>query len=298
MDNRDFNLYKIFLTLYELKSISKTANKLYVSQPAISYSLKELESQLGYSLFYRNSKGIEPTMEAMELYSYISKAFNIIKNGEDHIKNLNSLNIGTIRIGSHSHIASFYLSSFIADFKKIYPGIKFEIISRQTANMIDMLEKRNLSLIIATLPININNKSVKKINIGKLNNCFAYNKSLLKDCKISSVRDLNNYPLILPSATSNIRARLDEYMEKNGVTLNPSIESWTTEFMLEMVRRGAGVGYFVENVIDTQTDKENFEVITFDGDLPKDELCAVYLGDYETTAMKKFIEYLNDRGVK
>ena len=71
MNNRDFNLYKIFLTLYDLKSISKTANKLYVSQPAISYSLKELESQLGYSLFYRNSKGIVPTIEAIELYSYI-----------------------------------------------------------------------------------------------------------------------------------------------------------------------------------------------------------------------------------
>lgn len=297
MDSRDFNLYKIFLTLYELKSISKTANKLYVSQPAISYSLKELESQLGYSLFYRNSKGIEPTMEAEELYNYISTAFNIIKNGEDHIKNLNSLNIGTIRIGAHSHIASFYLSSFIADFRKIYPGIKFEIISKQTADMVDMLEKRNLSLIIATLPIIINNKAVKKIDIGKLNNCFAYNKETFKNCKIKDVKDLCNYPLILPSSTSSIRGKLDEYMEKKGITLSPSIESWTTEFMLEMVRRGAGVGYFVENVIETQSDKDNFEVITFK-ELPDVELCAVYLGDYETTAMKKFIEFLNNRGVE
>ena len=54
--NTDYNLYKIFLYLYEEKSISKTAAKLYVSQPAISYSLKELENQLGYTLFYRNSK--------------------------------------------------------------------------------------------------------------------------------------------------------------------------------------------------------------------------------------------------
>jgi len=297
MNNRDFNLYKIFLALYELKSISKTANKLYVSQPAISYSLKELESQLGYSLFYRNSKGIEPTMEANELYSYISKAFNIIKNGEDHIKNLNSLNIGTIRIGAHSHIASFYLSSFIADFRKLYPGIKFEIISRQSSDMIDMLEKRNISMIIATHPININNKSVKNINIGRLNNCFAYNKEILKNYKIDTVRDLNNYPLILPSSTSSVRGKLNEYMEKNGVTLNPSIESWTTEFMLEMVRRGAGVGYFVENVITSQADKDNYEVINFDNSLPADELSAVYLSDYETTAMKKFIEFLNNRGV-
>ena len=89
--NTDYNLYKIFLYLYEEKSISRTASKLYVSQPAISYSLKELENQLGYTLFYRNSKGIEPTLEAKELYGYISTAFNILNDAEEHIKNLNQL---------------------------------------------------------------------------------------------------------------------------------------------------------------------------------------------------------------
>ena len=62
---------------------------MYVSQPAISYSLKELENQLGYTLFYRNSKGIEPTTEAKELYGYISTAFNILNDAEEHIKKLN-----------------------------------------------------------------------------------------------------------------------------------------------------------------------------------------------------------------
>ena len=116
--NTDYNLYKIFLYLYEEKSISKTANKLYVSQPAISYSLKELENQLGYTLFYRNSKGIEPTLEANELYSYISTAFNILQDAEEHIKNLNSLNTGCIRVGTPSHIGVCYLSKYISEFRK------------------------------------------------------------------------------------------------------------------------------------------------------------------------------------
>ena len=112
--NIDYNLYKIFLYLYEEKSISKTANKLYVSQPAISYSLKELEQQLGYTLFYRNSKGIEPTIEAKELYGYLSCAFNIIKNAEEHITNLNHLTKGTIHVGVRSYLlVSFLQVNFI-----------------------------------------------------------------------------------------------------------------------------------------------------------------------------------------
>ena len=289
--NTDYNLYKIFLYLYEERSISKTANKLYVSQPAISYSLKELETQLGYTLFYRNSKGIEPTMEAKELYGYISTAFNILNDAEEHIKNLNSLNIGCIRIGTPSHIGLFYLSSYIADFRKIYPGIKFEIICKSTADMVDMLETRKLDVVIDTLPIN-SKKNVTKIAISKMKNCFAYNKNTMGNVKIDSVEDLKKYPLVLPSATSSIRLKLDEYMESRNTKLTPVLESWTTEIMLEMVRKGVGIGYFVKNVIDTQDDKENFEVLTFDDELPSVDVCCVYIDDFLTTATRKFVELL------
>ena len=110
----DLNLLRVFYYVAKTGQISKAAELLNVSQPAISYSLKELENQLGYTLFYRNSKGIEPTLEAKELYSYISTAFNILNDAEEHIKNLNSLNIGCIRIGTPSHIGIFFLSSFIS----------------------------------------------------------------------------------------------------------------------------------------------------------------------------------------
>lgn len=295
MDNKDLNLYKIFLTLYEQKSISRTADALYVSQPAISYSLKELELQLGYSLFYRNCKGIEPTLEAKELYSYISTAFNIIRDGESHIKNLNSLNIGEVVIGAPSHIAIFYLSNFISDFRKIYPGIKFEIISKSTADLVEMLETRKINLIVDTLPIQTNKKSVKKVTLSNLENCFVYNKKIFTNCSIKSVVDLQKYPLILPSATSSIRLKLDEYMEANNIRLYPVVESWTTEFMLEMVRKGVGIGYFIKNVIDNQVDKEDFEVVTFRKDLPSVDVCTVYLEEFETAALKKFVEFLENK---
>lgn len=293
--NTDYNLYKIFLYLYEERSISRTAAKLYVSQPAISYSLKELENQLGYTLFYRNSKGIEPTLEAKELYSYISTAFNILNDAEEHIKNLNTLNIGCIRIGTPSHIGIFFLSRFISDFRKIYPGIKFEIVSKSTSDMVEMLETRKLDIIVDTLPIN-SKKNVTKVTLSKLYNCFAYNKNIMKDVIINKVEDLKNYPLILPSATASIRLKLDEYMESRNTKLSPVLESWTTEMMVEMVRQGVGIGYFVKNVIDIQDDKENFEVITFDNELPAVDVCCVYVDDFLTSATRKFIEMItNDK---
>lgn len=287
--NTDYNLYKIFLYLYEEKSISKTANKLYVSQPAISYSLKELENQLGYTLFYRNSKGIEPTEEAKELYGYISTAFNILNEAEDHLKKLNNLSIGCIRIGMTSQIGMSLLSNYIAKFKKKYPGIKFEVISKTTPEMMEMLENRNIDIIIDTLPIT-SKKNVKKVVLTRLFNCFAYSKNLSNKISINNLEDLNKYDLILPGYDTSVRSKIDEYMESKGIKLNPLVEAETSEMILEMIKDGLGIGYLVEDLVK---DKETYEIITFNHELPAVDVCCVYVEDFLTTATKKFIEMIS-----
>ena len=282
--NMDYNLYKIFLYLYEERSISKTASKLYVSQPAISYSLKELENSLGYTLFTRNSKGIEPTLEAKELYNYISTAFNILNDAEEHVKNLNNLNIGNIRIGVPSHIGVLSLTEYIENFKKEYPNVKFSIISKSMSEMIEMLETRKLDIIIGTLPIN-SEKKLTKISLEEVSNCFVYNKKLLPDIHIKKIEDLLKYPLILPSNNTLFRNKLDDYMDSKSIKLEPYIEVSTTEIALEMVKKGIGIGYFIKDSIQN---KDDYEIIEFDN-LPVVSISLVYINEYTSIAAKKFI---------
>ena len=285
--NMDYNLYKIFLYLYEERSISKTASKLYVSQPAISYSLKELESSLGYTLFTRNSKGIEPTLEAKELYNYISTAFNILNDAEEHVKNLNNLNIGNIRIGVPSHIGVLSLTDYIENFRKEYPNVKFNIISKPMTEMIEMLETRKLDIIIGIPPIH-SEKKLTKINLEEVKNCFAYNKKILPDIRIKKLEDLIKYPLILPSNNTLFRNKLDDYMDSKNIKLNPYIEVSTTEIALEMVKKGMGIGYFIKDSIQN---KEDYEIIEFDN-LPVVNISLVYIDEYTSIAAKKFISLI------
>lgn len=290
--NTDYNLYKIFLYLYEEKSISKTANKLYVSQPAISYSLKELESQLGYTLFYRNSKGIEPTEEAKELYGYISTAFNILNEAEDHLKKFNNLKIGSLKIGISPQLGISYLTKIIVKFKKKYPGIKFEITSKSSAEMLEMLENRNLDLIIDTLPIN-SKKKTNKVVISKKKNYFVFNKKLNPKIIINKLEDLTKYDLLLPSYDTSMRNKLDEYLESKEVKLNPLIEVDNSEMLLNMVINGLGIGYLDEDLIRTHNDNSDLEIIDLEDELPVGDICYVYMDDFLTTATKKFIDILN-----
>ena len=285
--NTDYNLYKIFLYLYEEKSISKTASKLYVSQPAISYSLKELENQLGYTLFYRNSKGIEPTEEAKELYGYISNAFSILNEAEEHLKKINTLSTGNIRLGITPQLGMFCIIDCISKFKRKYPGIKFEIISKTSEELLEMLENRKIDIMIDTLPI-ISKKNIKKSIISRVPGCFVYNRDLNKDINIENLEDLNKYKLILPSYNMKIRTKLDEYMESNNIDLNPEIEADTREAILDMVKDGLGIGYLID---DSKEDTE-LENVNFNNSLPIIDICCVYIEDFLTTAAKKFIEMI------
>ena len=289
--NTDYNLYKIFLYLFEEKSISKTASKLYVSQPAISYSLKELESQLGYTLFYRNSKGIEPTTEAKELYSYISTAFTILKDAEEHIKNLNNLNIGCIRIGIPSYLGSFFLADVVGDFHKTYPGIQFEIIEDSVSNMLEMLETRKLDLAFGPLPIDVK-KTIQKIVLSKYKNCFAYYKDTFTGSSISKLEGLLKYPVLLPNKSSSVRLKLDELLESKNMKLNVLMESSSVDTLLEMTRRGLGIGYFTENILKSQKDADHFEMIKVSEDLPATDICCLYMEDFLTAGARKFVEMI------
>lgn len=80
--NFDLNLYKVFLAVAQTKNISKAAEMLYISQPAISYDIKMLENALGGKLFYRTPKGVELTPEAEKLYNSVSNSFNTLSLGE------------------------------------------------------------------------------------------------------------------------------------------------------------------------------------------------------------------------
>ena len=136
-----------------------------------------------------------------------------------------------------------------------------EKTNKKFNDMVEMLETRKLDVIVDTLPID-SKKEVTKITLSKLNNCFAYNKNYFKNVKINSIEDLNNYPLVLPTSAYSSRVKLDEFLSSKGIKVNPVLESWTTEVLLEMVRKGIGIGYFSKEVIDSQKDKDDFEIIT------------------------------------
>lgn len=290
--NVDLNLYKIFYAVAECKSFSRASEKLYISQPAVSYHIKELEKVLNVKLFYRNSKGISPTPEGENLYHYIKSACDYISLGEQSITESKEMISGNVRIGVPTHIGTSYLADKIERFHNKYPNIKFYIQNRSTVDMVYMLEKHQLDFIVDCFPVYKNNLELTTHKLISLNTAFVGETNFIDSIgnEVIKKEDFSNIPLILPNEGTSIRRKIDEVFSKYDIKLNPIMEISTTEMTLKMIRKNMGIGWLIEDTVAEKLEKNKMKKLKVDIELPKIDIGIAYIDNFITYAPARFIE--------
>ncbi len=287
----NLELYRIFYKVAKYKHMSKAANELFISQPAVSQAIKKLESQLGGTLFLRSNKGLELTKEGEMLYSYISGVIDLINNAENEFSNFKELKAGEIKIGVSTTLTKLVLSKSLKEFAEYYPNINIIIVNDLTSNLILDLQKGKLDFIIFNEGDSIET-SIKIISLRKIHHTFLYNKNKFNFDKPLSFKELNNYPLILQKKESNSRKYLDLLMISNKINLIPKIEVVSQELVNELTEIGLGIGFSIKEMISLDKYQSLKELET----IPKIKETTVNLAISKTIlptfASKKFIEYL------
>ena len=172
--NINFELYKVFHEVATAKSISKAAENLLISQPAVTQSIKTLEDQLGGKLFIRTPKGVILTNEGEELYKYIKEGMNYFINGTNKFSSLKNLDSGVINIGATTVIAEHYLMPYLKKFHTEYPNVDINIHNDLTDNLIKELRNGNLDIIIINTP-RTNIKDIDIYSLSTLQDIFVGN---------------------------------------------------------------------------------------------------------------------------
>ena len=288
--NINYNLYKSFLVVYETKNISRAADILYISQPAVSHNIKELEKQLNIQLFYKKSNGMNTTSEADILYKYISSAFNSIWKGELTISDMAGLKTGVVKVGIPSYLTILFLSDIITEFRNKYPNVKIEIVSKPIPDLITMLQTQNIDIVIDCQPISPEKSSTSIKYLKSYNHCF-FTTDKYYSSKSFGIDNINNLPLIIPSQNSEEIKLLKNSVV--GLKINPVIEAWTTESMIKLVKEGNGVGYGQEEYIKEELENGTLKKLNLLFTPPKLDIYAGYIVDTLAFAPKKFIEFLS-----
>ena len=142
----NLNYYRAFYMVASTGSISKAAERLFISQPAVSKSVKLLEDELGIRLFNRVSRGVELTDEGRLLYDHLRKAFDTISKAEDELEHISSLGIGELRLGISTSLCRYILMPHLKSFIAENPHIKLTIDCHSTYNTIHQLQDGNIDV--------------------------------------------------------------------------------------------------------------------------------------------------------
>lgn len=260
--NTNLELYKTFYHVAKNGNITKTANELLVSQPAVSRSIKTLEEQLNTTLFNRKNDGVMLTSAGKIIYDKIKDAMELINSAEEDLKNFNNMEIGRINIGAGNTIIQKYLMKYINLFHYKYPNIEIKVNTLTTPELIKLCQMGIIDIVFTHIPNTIP-KDFEVVSIKLLHDILVVNKNSEYLNKTITKDDLCKLPLILLPYTASGRKGFDEFCINNSISINPLMEVGNDTIIEECAQSGLGVGLVTrEYVLDKLVKKELYELNT------------------------------------
>lgn len=241
----NFELYKVFYTVARTGSFSQAARELFISQSAVSQSIKGLEESAGCPLFIRGARNVKLTSAGEMLFSHAEQAYNLLKGAENKLLEMQSLRFGEIKIGVGDTILKYLLTPYLQQFIRDYPKIKIQIINRTSPGIIDSIKRGAVDFGLVTLPVN--DRDIETTLFREVEDVFVasqrFNQLSGREVGIS---ELSTVPLLLLQKESATRRNLDEYFALKGFVITPEIELESMDLLVEYSRIGLGVAHVLK----------------------------------------------------
>lgn len=275
-------LYRVFKEVAETGNISAAAKNLYISQSAVSQSIKQLETALQARLFARSPRGVTLTGEGQMLYQYVRNALGMLATGEDKLTQAQQLLLGTLTIGASDTVTAMFLTSFLDTFHRQHPGIRLKIVSGRSAKVLSMLKSGAVDIAFASSP---------KDNAVESWPCFTTHAAFVAgknyDCDFDHVytrEEIAEFPLILLERKASSRVFLEQDFLKNGVTITPEIELSSRSLLVSLAKIGLGVAGVTLEFVQDSLETGEIALLKTDFTIPSRSVDMCTLRDVPPTA--------------
>ncbi len=292
MENINYELYKVFYYVAKTKNITKASEILLISQPAITQTIKKLESELDATLFYRTSRGMELTNLGEELFQNIKNSIECLSNCKRLLVEFDSKEVKTIRIGGGTTLLKHNALIGFKVFKEKYPNIKIEIIRGITSELLNKLRDNILDLVLFNMPVQMD-ENLDYTIIETTQDIFVANSNFYNDLKGKkiSIKELTNLPLVLQSDVSSSRKFLNSICKKNKILLNNSYELESYDLVLAFVKAGLGIGFINKNHILKEIETGELFELNIEYQIPTRQIGIAF--NKKNANSKYIIEFIN-----
>ncbi|MGN0335326.1 MAG: LysR family transcriptional regulator [Lachnospiraceae bacterium] len=288
----NYELYKVFYYVATSLSFSEASKQLYISQSAVSQSIKALEKKMGQNLFIRSTKKVQLTPEGEILLRHIEPAINLIQRGESQIMEANSLGGGQLRIGASDTICRYFLVPYLNRFHKEYPKVHIKVTNQTSIRCVDLLDNGQVDFIVTNYPNSRLNNTNHIHSIKKFQDVFAASKQHfpLQDKELS-FSELLDYPILMLDRQSTTSEFLHHLFLQHELDLVPEIELSSNDLLLDLASIGLGIAFLPDYCLTPE--KSDLYPLKLKEGLPQRELVVVTSDAMPLSpAAREFISYL------
>ena len=284
----NLELYKVFYYVATTLSFSEASRQLFISQSAVSQSIKTLEKKLGHTLFIRSTKKVLLTPEGELLLEHVKPALLMLDEGEALLSGDNMLK-GQLRIGASDTICRYFLIEYFRRFHQSYPDVRIKVTNSTSIGCVELLEKGQVNLIVCNSPNSRlgNHMKVKVLKdfhdvfVGDPD-CFAF-KHL--PC---SLKELLEYPILMLSSKSTTSEYLYHTFAVHDLKLLPEVELNSNDLLMDLARIGLGIACVPDYLLDPE---DSLKPIPLTEQLPSRQLILVQHDNLPVSqAAERFLE--------
>ena len=254
----NYELYKVFYHVATSLSFSEASKKLFISQSAVSQSIKTLEKKLGQSLFIRSTKKVQLSSAGALLLKHVEPAMNLIARGESQLLDSGTLGLGQLHIGASDTICRYLLVPYLKKFHELFPNVPLKVTNATSIKCVELLDQRKVDLIVTNFPNSHLNHTYVQKTICNFSDVFIANPKYfnLVD-KVISFEELKQNPILMLDKNCTTSEFLHNLFLQHQLELVPEVELSSNDLLIDLARIGLGIA-FVPDYCVTYENKDLF----------------------------------------
>lgn len=287
-------LYRVFKEVAEAGNITAAAQTLFISQSAVSQSIKQLEAELQTRLFARNSRGVTLTADGRMLYEYVRSAMGLLETGEEKLSQSRDLQMGHLTIGASDTVTSQFLLPYLDTFHKQHPAIHIQIVSGRSHKVLGLLRSGKVDIAFASTPAD--DAGLRIYPCFDTHAIFVAGAEYPCDFRhVYTLEEIAAFPLILLERKASSRLYLERFFLQNGLKLNPEIELGARSLLVDLAAIGFGVAGVTEEFVRKELDSGRLKKLKTSFEIPARSVDMCLLSDVpQSAAAERFTDFVKD----
>jgi DNA-binding transcriptional LysR family regulator len=292
IEQLNFFDFQVIANFKELGNYSKVAEKLHLTQPAVTHRIKQIELQVGKKVLVKSGKRYLLTEVGETLFSYYQKFKSVYEELNDEINDLEKNLHGTLTIGTSDTLGIHFLPHYLKKFRQLYPKVKLNLTSKPSRVISQEMLEGKIDLGVA-LVSGLNEKFNVRPLFRRKDVVIVSTKSPISKKRRVGLEDLKNMPFITLDKMSQSRFFITDWFKKAGIDIKIAMELGSIEMVKKYVATDFGFSIVPKISIEEETKAGKLMPINISDKVNFQKVAAFTVKDrYESVLAKAFIEFL------